>query len=1103
MDSKRKKRKWLLRIQTITLVCALILSMFHAESYKADVSGNCGSHVTGWTCPGHGHSWETPSTCRTCGGDHLITTGCSSSSCNGGTVTVYRCNSCARNYTSSGKCSSCSSSLVKKTQSCATCGGDGVLSSSNCSKCYASGTYKGKNTRCTTCASKGTGAYYYAAWSDFTNGTGTCYTDSCTPVYGAHASNSTYQYNTTHHWTNCAYCGGTMGTTAHSYGAEWYSGGYRYQTCGCGYTKNNGAITYAIVYHGNGATGGSTASSSHTYGVGAYLTGNGYYRTGYTFVGWSTSSSASSATYYNGQAVSNLTQTHGGTVNLYAVWSPNSYTVSFNPNGGSNGSLSSVTTIYNTSNYYAHGGIVPTRTGYTFLGWYTGVTGGVQVYNASGVCVNGTGYWSNNNWVYANNVTLYAHWQRNVYTVTYNGNGGTSTTASKTNYYNEAVDLTSVKAQKSGYVFTGWNTNPNAKVPLQTYTMPNGNLTLYAIYSIPISDVKGVYLVAWPSGNTNAYRTVLLTRTAAQELNYTYETSNENLASITGYSNNSYALVSYDNAGNYSILEESATPPPLDWYVQSVYHYRYDAVLDAWIWFDTTSELKISGETFTPTYLEITPSGYTQDHIDSAYVVTGDQISYAYYKPITYTVTFDPNGGIVNPTSKEVIYQDVYGELPTPEKNGYTFTGWYTDKEGGSRVTSTTKYESAGNTTLYAHWEINQHHVIYDYWTNGGDSVSTKIDKINYGTQADLSVAATKLGWEFLGWNTNPDATAGLDSITMNDEDMVLYAIYKKDITATFIDSDNKNTRSYTYTIYNRETECRISVPKLTDLSPYNSLGWSLDTSGDALIHTSGESEYVLSDNATFYGCYVQDISITYDTNGSAEEISSQTKERYYNSAGNYKNPVFILASAPNLMNHSFVQWDVLDSNGNTSTFYDAEQKVELSQSIHLTAKWDKYPEIEAYDRYFTLEEAINGEITTDRLLEKVIATDKEDGTLVNGTDVIIPNISQYDFVNNTDVIITYQAKDSFGNLIEKSIYIHVVDTSVTKSSIIYYSRFINSNFYSDGENYISEENGGLNASSVWRNSAVHERLLTSALEKDTPVQSWSFTNEELKNLRE
>ena len=93
------------------------------------------------------------------------------------------------------------------------------------------------------------------------------------------------------------------------------------------YTANAGttltaqwtANTYTVVYNGNGNTGGSTASSSHTYDTAKNLTTNGFTKTDYLFKGWATSQNGP-VVYTNGQSVTNLTATQGATINLYAVW---------------------------------------------------------------------------------------------------------------------------------------------------------------------------------------------------------------------------------------------------------------------------------------------------------------------------------------------------------------------------------------------------------------------------------------------------------------------------------------------------------------------------------------------------------------------------------------------------------------------------------------------------------------------------------------------------------------------------------------------------------------------------------------------------------------
>ena len=72
-----------------------------------------------------------------------------------------------------------------------------------------------------------------------------------------------------------------------------------------------------------------------------------------------------------------------------------------------------------------------------------------------------------------------------------------------------------------------------------------------------------------------------------------------------------------------------------------------------------------------------------------------------------HTVTFDANGGNVTIPNKEVIKGQAYGDLPTPEREGYTFAGWYTDVTAGTQVTASSIVEITADQTLYAHWTQN------------------------------------------------------------------------------------------------------------------------------------------------------------------------------------------------------------------------------------------------------------------------------------------------------------------------------------------------------------------------------------------------------------
>ena len=95
---------------------------------------------------------------------------------------------------------------------------------------------------------------------------------------------------------------------------------------------------------------------------------------------------------------------------------------------------------------------------------------------------------------------------------------------------------------------------------------------------------------------------------------------------------------------------------------------------------------------------------------------------YAIFRPNNYTVTFNPNNGSVDPTSKSVTYDATYGELPTPTRSGYTFNGWYTDATNGTKVTSSTPVKITAPQTLFAHWTANNYTVTLesDIATNHG-----------------------------------------------------------------------------------------------------------------------------------------------------------------------------------------------------------------------------------------------------------------------------------------------------------------------------------------------------------------------------------------------
>lgn len=748
-------------------------------------------------------------------------------------------------------------------------------------------------------------------------------------------------------------------------------------------------------------------------------------------------------------------------------------------------------------------------------------------------CTNsGCKYASYGTWKTSSGYSNVCYQTANNYTVCYNANGGTTTASTEVYHYGDAVDLSPI-AEKEGKIFIGWSTDPNATKPISSLTMPDlatssntdyssdWELTLYAIYSIPVSDVSNhtypdyeainedeVYLLVWENGNTANYRTYQLTYTSdVNTMVYKYTLPTTDLSSfVSGMERYCYQIIAYDNAGNYGILLEGTSSnvnevpeefPMPEKYLQTVNHYKYDVITSGWIKFDVTSELVLEGETYTPAYVT-SPSGYQSSTIDEAYVVSEAKTSSAYYIPITYTLSFDANGGSCDTTSKSITYGYYYGDMPTPTRTGYTFVGWYTDSSDGTIVSSSDKYLTAGDTTVYAHWSINSYTVTYDYWTNGGTSTAIEVENPEYGTTIDLTASkrmakkeGTHLnGWTFVGWNTAPDATTALDSYTMTDEDVTLYAIYKKPILLTIWEMRDTSSgftkfrRQIKQVIYNNETGATFTLPTESQIYTWTGwtlLGWTTETGATEMPVAGIGGTYTISDSTVLYGLYESTVTVSYDTNGSSMEYNSQTKGAFYNASGDGSYPTFTLASAPILSNHSFVAWVTEDG----SAYGEGEDAI-FTEDTLLTASWDAYPEIEAYNRYFTLEQAQNGEITEEELLKKVVGTDKEDGILINGTSVIVKEYDFQDFINITtdeSVEITYQAVDSYGNTIVKTVTIAVADTLSRKSTKESYVRFISGQFYKDDAgNLVPENQGGLEKNSVWRINENYASLLSDVL---------------------
>lgn len=452
--------------------------------------------------------------------------------------------------------------------------------------------------------------------------------------------------------------------------------------------------TYTVSYDANGGSG-APSPQTKTYGYTLTLSYTEPTRTGYNFLGWSTSKTATSPTYYAGGS---YTSNSGAT--LYAVWTLKTYKVSYNANGGS-GAPSSQTKTYGTA--LTLNSTKPTKEGYNFLGWATSSSATTATYAAGGT--------------YSENasVTLYAVWQLKTYSVTYNANGGSGAPSSQTKQYGVSLTLSGTKPTKTGYSFKEWNTsssgNGTTYSPGGTYTA-NAALTLYAIWT------ADTYKVSFdanggsgaPGIQTKTYGVDLtLSSTKPTRTGYTFKQWNtakngsgtaysagstySGNAAVTLYAiwtANQYTVKYNSNGGSGSMSDQSMT-------------------------YDTTAALKTN--IFTKTGYSFlgwaTSSSGSVVHKDGASVSnlvseSGGSITlYAVWSINSITITFDAqsNGGTTPEASRVIDYGSSMTDLPVAEKPYYKFVGWFTAKSGGSQVTEATAFTAS--TTIYAQFVID------------------------------------------------------------------------------------------------------------------------------------------------------------------------------------------------------------------------------------------------------------------------------------------------------------------------------------------------------------------------------------------------------------
>lgn len=457
---------------------------------------------------------------------------------------------------------------------------------------------------------------------------------------------------------------------------------------------------------------------------------------------------------------------------VYALWAINP-TLTYNVNAPATTKApdapASMTVPYNTAADDKSGWTVGDTgkiTGYSFDGWYTSPTGGDK-YD-----------WSTK---LTNDVTMYAHWTANGYTVKYDAGGGKGTMGDQKFTFDVPQNLSPNAFTRDGYTFTGWkradtgDSYTDGQQVSNLTSTPNGIVTMIAQWTPNPASIN--YDPNPPTGRTPG---------GQGTANWTGHTGDTQAIGANGWTVDGYTFIGWN----------------------------------------TSADGK--GTAYAP---------------GTTWTANGTLTLYAQWTPGQASLTYDGNGATGGKTDPQTGKTDEKINVRDNgfTRDGYTFVTWNTQADcKGNAVKPNSEWTLRGSSTLYACWAGNAQTLTYH--GNGATGGNTAAQSGKTGDELTTNANGfTRDGYTFVRWDTAKDGSGtaygeGKNSVsqyTMKPAGNDLYAIWKANPATIQYRNDWPNTTGSTPDTTGNTGDTVTISQNSFDRPGYTFTGWSTSKRGD------------------------------------------------------------------------------------------------------------------------------------------------------------------------------------------------------------------------------------------------------------------------------